>query len=359
MASPAKVIQMDDRRAPGPQLEDGFVRIANELFDAILTFQFSGRQQTVLLAIVRKTYGYGKKSDDMSASQIGDICGIARNHVTETLKQLAEMNVITMARGEYGMLIGINKHHGQWIKATSPKTGLVPKKDATSPKTGLELVPNRDKTSPKSGHTKDNQKTTSKDNPNTPTTLRAVASKSWLDAFEGFWNAFAYKHGKHEAKKSWEKLGAEAVTEGADLVALLDMVLAAARQEADRRPHLLAKGSTPKYAQGWLTDRRFEDESLQEWGHYSAEQQAVIDDYNSALAGTGWPAAVASPYVPERAAAIASFLGFSKKAVFWRAYFAYVAQNVPDAATTGIDWLIRPDTYAKIREGVHKPMVTA
>ena len=133
-AAAAKVISMDEHRKPGPRLEDGYIRIANDLFDAILRFRFTLKQQSVLLAVARKTYGYGKKSDDVSASQVGEMCGMSRNHVTETLNELAAMNVITKVPGKYGCVIWINKRHEGWKKAekaikrqpTSPESGLVP-----------------------------------------------------------------------------------------------------------------------------------------------------------------------------------------------------------------------------------------
>jgi phage replication O-like protein O len=118
-----------------PQLEDGFTRIANELFEAILGFDFSERQLKVLLTIVRKTYGYGKKEDDMSASQIGKVCNIDRSNVTRVLGQLEKMKVITKRHGGYGMIIGINKSHQEWAKempSTSAKLTLVSNEHSVS-----------------------------------------------------------------------------------------------------------------------------------------------------------------------------------------------------------------------------------
>jgi phage replication O-like protein O len=179
-----------------PQTENGFTMIANELLEAILGGGFSHREQSVIFAIIRKTYGYAKKEDDMSASQIGAVCGVARQHVTSTLNALAERNVISKRVGRFGMIIGVQKDHRKWISAeqlkavgsappdanTSPKSGLVPNQDtpqpgssnspelgqADSPESGL--VPNQDMSqigtadspesgqvdSPKSGHTKEN-----------------------------------------------------------------------------------------------------------------------------------------------------------------------------------------------------------
>jgi len=88
-------------RASMPQVEDGFTRIANELYDAIGAAKLTLAQQSVVHAIIRKTYGYNKKEDDISASQIGDWCGMARTHVTNTLNELAKMNVITKRPGVY------------------------------------------------------------------------------------------------------------------------------------------------------------------------------------------------------------------------------------------------------------------
>jgi phage replication O-like protein O len=89
----------------GPKLEDGYIRIANELFDAILRFRFTLKTAKAWSWRSRaKTYGYGKKADDVSAAQIGELCGMSRNHVTETLNELAAMNVISKTLpGEYGL----------------------------------------------------------------------------------------------------------------------------------------------------------------------------------------------------------------------------------------------------------------
>src|SRR5471030_1802276 len=145
-----------------PQLEDGFTMLANELVERVLGFGFSHREQSIIFTIFRKTYGYGKKEDDMSASQIGDMCKIARQHVTSTLNVLALRNVINKRPGRYGSIIGIQKDHRRWITAeqmkalpASPESGQagpsegegggvapVPNKD-TCPELGL--VPNQDR----------------------------------------------------------------------------------------------------------------------------------------------------------------------------------------------------------------------
>ena len=93
-----------------PQLEEGHIKIANELFEAIMAFPFKQTTLRVLLAVLRKTYGYGKKEDDLSASQLGALLGdMKRQHITTALNELAAMGVISKRPGKYGSLVGINK----------------------------------------------------------------------------------------------------------------------------------------------------------------------------------------------------------------------------------------------------------
>lgn len=203
MALAFKVVRMDEHRSDGPQLENGHVRIANELLDALLAFGLSGRQLHVVMIVLRKTYGYNKKHDDMSAAQIGAACGVSRNHVTETLNQLQEMHVITKRAGEYGCVIGINKHHEQWI--ASPKKGLVPNKD-TSPKKGLEVVPIRDGSIVPNRDTQKTtfQKTTSKEKHTANGAEKPAPSVP--EEFTAFWSLYPKREGsnsKADALKAW------------------------------------------------------------------------------------------------------------------------------------------------------------
>lgn len=106
--------------AKSPQVEDGFVRIANELFDAITAFPLKYTTLRVLLVVIRKTYGYGKKEDDMSASQIAALCGdMARTHVNAALNELAALNIISKRQGTYGSVIGVNKDYSTWKGVTN------------------------------------------------------------------------------------------------------------------------------------------------------------------------------------------------------------------------------------------------
>lgn len=80
-----------------PQLENGYTRIANALYEAIIGFPLTGYQQRVLHAIIRKTYGFGKKSDKISLSQLSELTKVAKPHVCRAIKELRAMNIVTTA----------------------------------------------------------------------------------------------------------------------------------------------------------------------------------------------------------------------------------------------------------------------
>ncbi|WP_181391027.1 replication protein [Achromobacter pulmonis] len=177
-----------------PQLENGFMRISNELEDAILAHPLTDRQHKVLRAVMRKTYGFGKKEDDLSASQLASILAkTPRQHVSTALNELAAMKVIHKRPGRYGSVVGVNKNYAEWLPSvptapaaspesgqggspesghlsqngTCPESGQVSRiGDAGSPESGQVA-------SPESGHTKDNLP---KDNQQKEVTADAVPS---------------------------------------------------------------------------------------------------------------------------------------------------------------------------------------
>ena len=73
-----------------------------------------------------------------------------------------------------------------------------------------------------------------------------------LEAFNRFWAAFAYPKGKAEAADAW--IDIPTLTD-----ALVDEIVTAATAEALNRASVIADGRTPKFAQGWLSGRRWED----------------------------------------------------------------------------------------------------
>jgi phage replication O-like protein O len=113
----------------GPKLENGYLRLANELFDAVLAFPFSKRELLIVLAVIRKTYGFNKKSDEISNYQLAKMTKISLQHIGTTLDKLSSIGVLTVnetgtvKRGQPVRRLGVNKHWHQW--ATVNESGTV------------------------------------------------------------------------------------------------------------------------------------------------------------------------------------------------------------------------------------------
>lgn len=94
-----------------------------------------------------------------------------------------------------------------------------------------------------------------------------------LESFETFWDAFGLKKDKASAADSW--LDIPTLNNQ-----LLETIIEAAKIEAMNRPDLIRNGTTPKWAQGWLTARRWEDEPTKQPVQYTARQGNDRDQNN-------------------------------------------------------------------------------
>lgn len=134
---------------PQPQLENGYIRIASELIDQLLRINLSAYQNRVLLAIIRKTYGYNKKEDWVSVSQLVGMTGMRQSHVSRTKKELLQRKLVT----SLGNKMGIQKDSSLWCN--------IPNQVYTD--SGIKNIPNQVldipiqvKNIPVQGHTIDN-----------------------------------------------------------------------------------------------------------------------------------------------------------------------------------------------------------
>jgi phage replication O-like protein O len=98
-----------------PQVEDGHTRIANELLEQIIKFDFSKRQLKVVLFVIRKTYGYNKKTDQMSISQISAGTGLDHSATVKAVAELVALGVVSKQHGQYAQVIGLNKQYKDWV----------------------------------------------------------------------------------------------------------------------------------------------------------------------------------------------------------------------------------------------------
>ena len=161
---PVPVVALQELRVA--DLDDGFTRIANELLEAVMRAGLSQHQLLVFMAVMRKTYGFNKKSDRVSNEQLSELTGILPHKCSAAKSVLVKRGILTQT----GRVIGINKTVSEWsslpVKGTEKKTYL---KKVTLPESGKKSLPESgnayypNKVNTKDKHTKDN-----KDNINNP-----------------------------------------------------------------------------------------------------------------------------------------------------------------------------------------------
>ncbi|EKM0880265.1 replication protein [Escherichia coli] len=115
MTNTAKILNFGRGNFAGQErnvadLDDGYTRFANELLEAIASADLTARQLKVMLAYVRKTYGFNKKTDRIADEQIAQLTGLSRQNVNKAKKELISMNCLFMD----GNQIGVNREVSAW-----------------------------------------------------------------------------------------------------------------------------------------------------------------------------------------------------------------------------------------------------
>jgi phage replication O-like protein O len=97
-----------------PQLEDGFTEIANEIMEQLARHHMTGYQWQVLMTILRRTYGWHKKTDQISVTQFQKATGLDRRHVHRTVKELVEKNIVAKIGNSRIVTYGFQKDYLKW-----------------------------------------------------------------------------------------------------------------------------------------------------------------------------------------------------------------------------------------------------
>jgi phage replication O-like protein O len=99
-----------------PQTEDGFTRIANELFEAMILKMPYHIPNPILifLAVMRETYGFSRKSSEISTKRFREITGIEhRNNIYRAIKEAVNSHLIIAitSDGKSNATYSINKNY--------------------------------------------------------------------------------------------------------------------------------------------------------------------------------------------------------------------------------------------------------
>ncbi|MBW6780436.1 replication protein [Salmonella enterica subsp. enterica serovar Weltevreden] len=203
-------------------LDDGYARLSNMLLEAYSGADLTKRHFKVLLAILRKTYGWNKPMDRITDSQLSEITKLPVKRCNEAKLELVRMNIIK----QQGGMFGPNKNISEW---SIPQNEGIPLK--TGDKTSLNL---RERYPSKQGYTKDTiQKKEIQDKNTMSESVRTECEKSsdrheeTDKAFEEiFWCAGMRKAGKKNAAsafrtqfREWRKITKGTASEFATMLA--------------------------------------------------------------------------------------------------------------------------------------------
>ncbi|KFK93595.1 MULTISPECIES: replication protein [unclassified Serratia (in: enterobacteria)] len=353
MSNTAEIIQF---RAPVVREElrvadtdNGFMRIANELTDSILLADLTARQLKIMLAIMRKTYGFNKPLDRITNTQIAEMTGIHHTHVCSAKRQLIERGFLV----SNGTKVGINKHISMWdmkpIKQVSQNS-------ETLAKSANKTLANSANThSPKQLNTKDTiQKTLKTDPPKAPKGEFSEEILSQAKQALEYYNELT--QGSCRSAEPFAVLLTETKSRSAYTLQDLQLVVRWVVMTWKRRDNTIAKPMNicrVNRFDGYLSDAEAWQKTC-----VDIDCQAVIEVYNDVTNGRMAPVELDRG----REIAIRELVTHlaTKTSAGFRAYFSAFLEDArefyfggPDGTGWHADfeYLMKPETLRKVREG--------
>jgi hypothetical protein len=94
-----------------PQLKDGFIGIANSIWDEIISRKFTERQQKILKLILRLSYGCQKKSATIPLLTNFELCGV---RIQDAKKEITYLKQCKVIEWDGKQIYSLNKNYDEW-----------------------------------------------------------------------------------------------------------------------------------------------------------------------------------------------------------------------------------------------------
>lgn len=141
------------------QVENGFTKIANQILEEIAKFKFNGTELRIIMTIWRYTYGFNRKSHEMSAGFISNAIGVDISRVKKVLKDLIDKKVILVveeASFNSSRILAFNKNFEEWGVENDTRGKKVPQvSERTLPQGSNSTPPQGSKITPKKENIKE------------------------------------------------------------------------------------------------------------------------------------------------------------------------------------------------------------
>lgn len=343
---PARTERVESRMA---DTDDGFTRLANELYEELIGANLTRNQAKVAHAVCRKTYGFNKKLDRISDSQISELTKLPRQKVNKAKNELIAMRVLLRE----GMQIGPNKCLSDWQIPECHQNGVTVTEtvtnSVTNSVTGL---------SPKKGHTKDTiQKTLNTVPPKAPKgefSEKVISQAKQVLEYYNETTGTTCRSAEAFAVLLTERSAREAYS-----VDDLQLVIRWVTQTWPRRNGTIAKPANicrVNRFDGYLADA-----TSWEANQVEVDCDAVIDAYNELANGRLEYAAIDEDRVIAIRRLACEFRRDQPANDSFRKYFGaffdeareyYFGKN-SDGWRANFDWLMKVDTLNKVRRNNH------
>lgn len=127
-----------------PQTEDGYTPVANEILERIAKLPLNGTQWRIIAVVWRYTYGFSRKSHEISESYIAKAIDIDRRNVRREMATLISKNIIEIVQDASftnPRIIKFNKNYDSWVGANSPPEGKKNTEGENATPPGGEFAP--------------------------------------------------------------------------------------------------------------------------------------------------------------------------------------------------------------------------
>jgi len=246
-----------------PKIENGYARIANELLMALSRPNLSAYETRALFFVLRKTYGWGKKNDRISISQIADGTGLLKPHACRAKRALIKKNILTEIDGK----LGLNKDYEAWkitdlgnvtnignesaIKAHKQRSVTDLGNDASVTDLGNSVTDLGNKSLPIQAPQKKRKKLLQKKRSSCVSDKGKKASDKG-ESFDRFWAIYPRKVGKQNCRHIWNRLKPSAE--------LVEQIVTAVQAYKRTEQWQGANGKYIPHPSTWLNQARWEDE---------------------------------------------------------------------------------------------------
>ena len=117
----AEVYEIDSGARVKADTDDGFLKVANTLMDAMCCIDLNGRQFRFVNAVLRLTYGWKRKVMPFDRGELSELSGIKTDEISRIKNQLIKAEVLI----EDGKEIGLNPFVSDWKNPEKRKSKTV------------------------------------------------------------------------------------------------------------------------------------------------------------------------------------------------------------------------------------------